>query len=166
MSRLVKELNFYTQYHKNITNKVLHIIGIPVIVWSMMVCLWNTYLLLPLTAFYMIYYIKLDKQLGLITDAYFVILLLFARYYYTTTEYACIKAFGFQLGAWVLQFIGHYYFERNRPALMDSIYQAFLMAPIFITAEVAFMFGYKPVLQRRIQFYTHRSNFKLYKAKY
>jgi len=30
-----------------------------------------------------------------------------------------------------MQFIGHGIFEGNRPALMDSIKQSFLMAPLF-----------------------------------
>lgn len=33
--------------------------------------------------------------------------------------------------SWTLQFIGHGVFEGNRPALMDSISQAFIAAPLF-----------------------------------
>jgi len=36
--------------------------------------------------------------------------------------------------AWILQFLGHY-IEGNRPALMDSLSQAFLTAPAFAILE-------------------------------
>ena len=35
------------------------------------------------------------------------------------------------LFSWIMQFIGHFIFEGNRPALLDSIAQSFLMAPLF-----------------------------------
>ena len=44
--------------------------------------------------------------------------------------------------SWIMQFIGHGIFEGNRPALMDSIKQAFLMAPLFSYYE------FKELLER------------------
>lgn len=44
---------------------------------------------------------------------------------------------------WILQFIGHGVFEGRAPALLDSIDQAFLTAPLFVLMEVAFFFGYR-----------------------
>ena len=38
--------------------------------------------------------------------------------------------------AWVAQFVGHFYFEGNRPALTDSLLQAFLIAPMFVLIDV------------------------------
>tara|TARA_B000000609_G_C23902442_1_gene204132 strand:- start:252 stop:473 length:222 start_codon:yes stop_codon:yes gene_type:complete len=38
------------------------------------------------------------------------------------------------VSAWILQFIGHY-IEGSRPALTDSISQAFLTAPAFAILE-------------------------------
>ena len=39
------------------------------------------------------------------------------------------------ISAWILQFIGHY-IEGNRPALTDSLIQAFLVAPIFVLIDI------------------------------
>ena len=36
------------------------------------------------------------------------------------------------------------------PALLDSIDQAFLTAPLFVLMEVAFFFGYKPEFYNEI----------------
>ena len=45
--------------------------------------------------------------------------------------------------AWILQFIGHGVFEGRAPALLDSLDQALLTAPLFVLMEVAFFFGYR-----------------------
>eukprot|EP00959_Pyramimonas_sp_CCMP1952_P418895 8775069-Pyramimonas_sp.AAC.2 len=45
---------------------------------------------------------------------------------------------------------GHAVFERRKPALMDSLVQAFAMAPLFVHMEVLFWMGYRPALQARI----------------
>ena len=37
--------------------------------------------------------------------------------------------------AWTMQFIGHY-IEGNRPALLDSVSQAFLQAPLFTVSTL------------------------------
>ena len=38
--------------------------------------------------------------------------------------------------SWIAQFGGHFYFEGNRPALTDSLIQAFLVAPIFVLIDI------------------------------
>ena len=40
--------------------------------------------------------------------------------------------------AWMVQFIGHYV-EGKRPAMMDSVGQAFLAAPLFAVSDVLMM---------------------------
>lgn len=67
-----------------------------------------------------------------------------------------LSALGF---AGVVQFLGwaaqlgpgHAFFERRKPALADSLAQAFLLGPLFIWFEVFFFFGYRPALQREVQ---------------
>eukprot|EP00976_Prorocentrum_cordatum_P041083 833984-Prorocentrum_minimum.AAC.1 len=53
--------------------------------------------------------------------------------------------------SWYMQIHpGHAVFERRKPALMDSLVQAFAMAPLFVHMEVLFWMGYRPALQARI----------------
>merc|ERR1712055_827854 len=52
-------------------------------------------------------------------------------------------ALAIHICGWLLQFIGHGVFEGRAPALLDSIDQAFLTAPLFVLMEVAFFFGYR-----------------------
>merc|ERR1712080_493973 len=44
---------------------------------------------------------------------------------------------GFHIFCWILQFIGHAVFEGRAPALLQSLDQAFITAPLFVLLEVS-----------------------------
>lgn len=50
-----------------------------------------------------------------------------------------------QVICWIMQFIGHGYFERNKPAFFDN-FALTIAAPLFVVLEVLMMFGYKNYL--------------------
>ena len=52
--------------------------------------------------------------------------------------------------AWILQFIGHGVFEGRAPALLDSLDQALLTAPLFVLLEIFFFFGYRKDLHAKM----------------
>ncbi|TYZ68395.1 hypothetical protein PybrP1_000744 [[Pythium] brassicae (nom. inval.)] len=54
------------------------------------------------------------------------------------------------LVAWTLQFIGHGVFERRKPALLDSLDQALITAPMFVLLEALFALGFRPELFKRV----------------
>jgi uncharacterized membrane protein YGL010W len=56
-----------------------------------------------------------------------------------------------QAVSWVVQFFGHFFFERRAPALIDNIFQSFLLAPLFIFMELLFVLGYRPALLKRVR---------------
>jgi len=60
--------------------------------------------------------------------------------------------------AWVIQFIGHGVFEKRAPALLDSLDQALLTAPLFVLMEVAFFLGYRQEFHRKIMKKVRQSN--------
>ena len=68
--------------------------------------------------------------------------------YGMTANYWALAA---HVGSWIAQFIGHGKFEGRKPALLDNIFQAFFLAPLFVWLEVLFMFGYRPDLQQRVE---------------
>ena len=45
-------------------------------------------------------------------------------------------ALAIHVTAWILQFIGHGVFEGRAPALLDSLDQALITAPLFVLLEV------------------------------
>lgn len=71
---------------------------------------------------------------------------LIGNYGMTATKWAI----GIHVFSWVAQFVGHGKFEGRAPALLDNIFQAFFLAPLFVWLEILFALGYRPELQSRI----------------
>lgn len=59
-------------------------------------------------------------------------------------------AVGAHIFSWIAQFIGHGKFEGRAPALLDNLFQAFFLAPLFVWLELLFACGYRPELQSRV----------------
>ena len=59
-------------------------------------------------------------------------------------------ALGVFVSSWILQFVGHGFFEKRAPALVDNLVQALFLAPFFVWMEILFFFGYRPELQERV----------------
>jgi len=60
-------------------------------------------------------------------------------------------AAGVHIVAWLAQFYGHGVHEGRSPALLDNLFQAIFMAPLFVLMEVMFRFGYRQEFQNSIQ---------------
>lgn len=61
-------------------------------------------------------------------------------------------AIGLHVLSWVVQIaLGHQRFERRKPALLDSFFQSLVLAPLFVTYEVAFWLGYRPAFRRELE---------------
>ena len=59
-------------------------------------------------------------------------------------------AIGAHIFSWVAQFVGHGKFEGRAPALLDNLFQAFFLAPLFVWLETLFAMGYRPELRTRV----------------
>lgn len=51
---------------------------------------------------------------------------------------------------WIAQFVGHGAFEGRAPALLDNLFQAIFLAPLFVWLELLFIVGYRPELKKRV----------------
>ena len=60
-------------------------------------------------------------------------------------------AIGAHIFSWIAQFVGHGKFEGRAPALLDNLFQAFFLAPLFVWLETLFALGYRPELQARVE---------------
>jgi uncharacterized membrane protein YGL010W len=73
---------------------------------------------------------------------------------YLTTTYGMTANYwagaGF-VASWIAQFLGHGAFEGRAPALLDNIFQAFFLAPLFVWLEMLFFLGYRPELKNRVE---------------
>lgn len=106
---------------------------------------------LPLVfvAAYSLFYTALDAFAGLSWTALLgVPLMLTATAFQHSVPNAGWWALGVQVVSWYMQIHpGHAIFEGRKPALLDSLVQAFALAPLFVWFELLFPLGYRPKLR-------------------
>lgn len=141
--------SFYKKYHKNKINKLIHLFCIPMIVWSFCcilnlitsynelkfkgknILITNMDLGLVICIYYLSFYTFMDSKTFLPMLIYLGLIYLSSYYFNLYVANSLIYAVYINIFSWIMQFIGHIFFEKNRPALIDSISQSFLMAPLF-----------------------------------
>ena len=148
-----RQLGSYASVHRDWRNKATHFVGIPLIVFSLLLLLslwrfeiggreWTVSLAVALVA--VLGWIALDLGIGVIMA------LLMAPAWYAAealagalgSPSAIWTAFTVLfVGGWVLQFLGHHY-EGKRPALLDNIFQGFI-GPMFLVAETVVAMGHR-----------------------
>ncbi len=159
MKTLQEQMSFYAAYHQDARNKATHFVGVPMIVFSLMIPLGWLRLdvggfplsaALVVSALLLAYYLVLDTALGLAMCALFAAMLWIAGLLSQAPLGTGLAWFAaLFVGGWALQLWGHVY-EGRKPALMDNLFQIFV-APIFLAAEVFFALGYKPELHQAVQ---------------
>lgn len=159
MKTLEDQMSTYAAYHQDARNKATHFVGVPSIVFAIMIALgwlridigdFGLSAALVITAVLLAYYLVLDIPLGLAMTAVFGLMLwgadAIARGPFAAGLVWFLVMF---IGGWALQLWGHVY-EGRKPALVDNLFQIFV-APIFLAAEVFFALGYKPQLHATVQ---------------
>lgn len=152
MKAFEQEMAFYTAYHQEPRNVMLHVLGVPLILYASMIPL-SWIILFRLGAFPVsvalllaigmaVYYFRLDRVFAIAAAGMFALLLWAAAA--TAAQGAAVGwsvFFAGQIVGWVAQIFGHHYYEGRKPALLDNLLQAFVSAPLFIIADVFFFFG-------------------------
>tara|TARA_B100001142_G_scaffold320698_1_gene366174 strand:+ start:1308 stop:1769 length:462 start_codon:yes stop_codon:yes gene_type:complete len=138
-------INYY-KYHQNPINKMIHLMCIPMIMISILTFLkkfkiksnsdYITYVLKLnfrdlITLYYIAYYYSWSLKIGFFMQGFIAII----NYIVDDLKLKPIPNFKLFAFAWTMQFFGHYV-EGNRPALIDSLSQAFLQAPLFTVATI------------------------------
>lgn len=146
-----RQLAMYASYHRDARNRATHFIGIPAIVFSILVPLalvriggMSAAVIVALLA--LVGWIALDRAIGFAMVVMIVPMLLIAEWvagYGSTTAWIVFAIFF--VGGWVFQLVGHVW-EGRRPALTDNLFQAFI-GPMFIMAEVLIALGLKQDLK-------------------
>ena len=174
---LARQFVFYGEYHSNAVNQWVHILCVPLILWSAFFLLHGVPLpaaaasllsslpapaasavaalgggtaALPAAALYAAFYLWLSPlAVGVVAAAAVAALaaaaaaavaaapgLVLVGGISATAAVAALHA-----AAWVAQFVGHGVFEKRAPALLDNLFGAIFMAPLFVGLEVAFKLG-------------------------
>ena len=146
-----RQLGSYASVHRDWRNKATHFVGIPVIIFSLLLLFslwrfeiggreWTVSLALGIVA--VLGWMALDLGVGIIMG------ILMVPAWYAAEAFAgalggssavWIAFIALFVGGWVLQFLGHHY-EGKRPALVDNIFQGFI-GPMFLVAEALVVMG-------------------------
>jgi uncharacterized membrane protein YGL010W len=156
----VEQIAMYTSYHRDARNKATHFVGVPAIAVSLLLpmallpfAVVEGYTISLATVFaglVMLFWIGLDRPLGLTTSLLFLPALWFASWLATQGLAAVWITFVVLFaGGWIIQLVGHA-FEGRKPALVDNFLQVFI-APVFLVAEVFFKLGLKRDLEAELE---------------
>ncbi len=151
---------FYEAYHRHPVNKLTHFIGIPAIVFSVLVLSSAVSAsaggvavtpAFPLVLAVLAYYFLLQPAFG-VGMALFLLPAWALAHRVGRQSWAAVAAvfLAFFIGGWIFQLAGHMVFEKRRPALVDNLFQM-VIGPLFLVAEVFFLCGYRPELHARIR---------------
>jgi uncharacterized membrane protein YGL010W len=160
MRTLEEQITQYAAYHRDRRNIATHFVGVPMIVFSIVLALSVVSLPVPgfpltlamvVTLVAALCYLKLDLVLGAAMLVYLAINVVLARecvsmYGATTALWTALTVF---VVGWILQFWGHK-FEGMKPAFFDDI-MGLAIGPLFMMTEVFFALGLKPKLQQYVE---------------
>ena len=130
MTRTVDRLfEQYGEFHRHPTNKAIHWVCVPLIVWSVLGVVWSV---APLAAYVaiaaaLVFYGWLSPRLAL---GMLVVLALMLWPLTLLGPHALVVCLVVFVTAWIGQFVGHV-FERRRPAFLDDV-RSFLIAPAWL----------------------------------
>ncbi|KAJ3106389.1 hypothetical protein HDU97_006374 [Phlyctochytrium planicorne] len=163
----------YAAYHNNKVNQMIHFVCVPIILWTAMVWLGNTPAVaewplsneLPLNAaffltiIYALYYIALHQVIGGLMAPILVTMLYTSNLFLNSkTEInPNVIAAGLHITSWIFQFLGHGVAEKRRPALMDNLLHAAVLAPFFVFSEFMFAAGYDAKTAQKLQAQTDKA---------
>ena len=157
MRNLEQHITQYAAYHRDRRNIATHFVGVPMIVFSVVLALTpfavggvNVALIALVIA--AVYYVILDVALGTA-----MLIFLFVCYLVSIYLTASIAHTGMVLGValplfvvgWIIQFIGHKY-EGMKPAFTDDI-MGLVIGPLFIMTEVFFLLRLKASLKKYVE---------------
>jgi len=156
MKTLEQQMAIYAAYHRNRWNKLTHFIGVPAIIFSILIPMsWvsiggDLTLAHVFVGAVLAYYFLLDVPLAVATTVATGALLYAAKLAAGTGVVSGWIWFGiFFVGGWIFQLVGHV-FEGRKPALADNLFQIFV-APIFLVAEIFFALGLKRDVLEKVE---------------
>jgi uncharacterized membrane protein YGL010W len=156
MKTLDQQMAVYAAYHRNRWNRLTHFIGVPAIVFAILIPMFwvplgdGVSLAHVFLGAVLAYYFMLDVPLAIATAVVTCALFYLARLAAGTGFAPGWAWFGaFFLGGWAFQLVGHV-FEGRKPALADNLLQIFI-APIFLMAEIFFALGLKRDVRDKVE---------------
>ncbi|KAI0046878.1 DUF962-domain-containing protein [Auriscalpium vulgare] len=150
-------------YHANPTNILIHVVFVPIIVWTLKVFqaggrsdtpfvpeihyTFNEYLAFDINWSY-----TLEPVAAALYTPQWILSTLSAAAFSKTGDHLIVAAVAHGV-AWIAQFIGHGVAEGRAPgpALLDNLLAAVVLAPFFVHLEILFTLGYRPEMHKQLK---------------
>lgn len=159
MRPLAEHMAAYAAYHRHPQTKLTHAVGVPAIVFALLVLLAlargalggvEISLATVVVAAMLGWHLVLDRAVGLALTLLVAPLLWAAELVARQPLPVSLGVFLlFFVGGWIIQLIGHR-IEGNRPALLDNLSHV-LVAPAFLAAELLFALGLKREFREKVE---------------
>ena len=157
-----RQMATYSTYHRDPRNRLTHFFGVPAIIFALMVAmaLWRGEAGGMVVSFAMVFsaavfvlWLVMDAGIAVPLIALLLPVLVLAEFIAGSSSAvtAWIVFAVFFAGGWIVQLWGHYY-EGRKPALVDNLFQIFV-APMFLTAELLIIAGFRKSLHQRVEAY-------------
>jgi uncharacterized membrane protein YGL010W len=160
---IVDQAAMYTAYHRDHRNVMTHVVGVPAIVFAIVVLarlMPIPFLAEALVIGFAIFYVRMQALAGALTAAGLVLALMISGGIASLGTAALWIAFVvFFVGGWIIQLVGHSLYEGRRPALADNLLQIFV-APMFLVFEALFATGRMLDLRDEIERRSHAHDLK------
>ena len=156
MRNLEEQITQYAAYHRDRRNIATHFVGVPMIVFGVVLALAQI-LVGPVHLGWIgilvasVYFLILDRPLGIAMVVYLLVNVIVASVVAAKTSIGAgfgIAAVFFVVG-WIIQFIGHR-FEGVKPAFTDDI-MGLIIGPLFIVTEFFFILGARRELKQYVE---------------
>lgn len=157
-----RQMASYSTYHRDPRNRLTHFFGVPAIIFALLVAMallrWEiegTLVSFAMLFSAAVFVLWLVMDIGIAAPLIALLLPVLvlaeqiARTSSTVTTWIVFAVFF--VGGWAVQLWGHYY-EGRKPALLDNLFQIFV-APMFLTAELLIMAGFRKSLHARVEAY-------------
>jgi uncharacterized membrane protein YGL010W len=154
MNNFQSLLKCYSESHQHPINKKLHLIGVPCLLFSILIFFSWIHITMPgifdmhsswlFGTTLILYYLRLDMQLALLLGAILLPCTLLANFISTTWLSLPLFCIFFAIG-WILQLIGHF-LEGKQPAVVNTI-QVLLTLPLITLADILYQRGFRQDLQ-------------------
>lgn len=124
----------YASFHQKLGNQLTHIIGIPMIMFSLLGLLslieigptnGGALLLIGAVIWYFVLDWKLAVPFGLVALGFYI----------SARPLSQQWLWGLQAGGWAFQFIGHVVFEKKSPAFLKNL-EHLLVGPLWVFAKL------------------------------
>ena len=140
---MINPLLKYKAYHQDNTNIVIHQFCVPLLLLSFYSTV-PIYFAFVVNTFYSVNYLLFDVFSAKSIHSVYYLQSLFVLHFAFRQTLSVQTNIIIHIASWLLQIVGHKWFENNTPAFLDNLYDSFLFAPYFTFLETFYPLSFEP----------------------